>query len=137
MEPSVWERLRDSWLFQRRTSMGEVEVTAGTIVYGALVRTFVLVVGALSVAALWPDLWRHWWLVLFVLWGLVFYPAYRRWNEFTRQVRSLREELLCGSCRYFEETGQLCSLLDEHVRPDYIPCGGQSWEARDRWAEEP
>jgi len=130
------ERLYDIWLFQRRTAEGEPEVTAGTIVYGALVRALVVVGGSLTLSAFFPDLWRHWWLVLLVLWAVVFYPAYRRWSQFTHEVRQLKEEILCGSCRYFDETGQLCTLLDEHVRPDYIPCGGEAWEPRSEWEEE-
>ncbi len=135
MQPLLWERVRDVWLFQRRAQSGEVEVTAGTIVYGALIRAFLVIVGGLSLASFFPDFRRYWWLLLFTLWGMVFYPAYRRWSEFTRHVRQLKEELLCGSCRYFDETGQLCTLLDEHVRPDYIPCEGLAWEARREWEE--
>lgn len=135
MPTPLLDRVRDLWLFQRRTRTGEVEVTAGTIVYGAVVRAFLVVLGSLAVAGLVPDLWRYWWLVLLVLWGVVFYPAYRRWSAFTQEVRQLREELLCGSCRHFDETGQLCLLLDEHVRPEYIPCEGLSWEPRSEWEE--
>ncbi|MCS7177300.1 MAG: hypothetical protein NZ960_06790 [Candidatus Kapabacteria bacterium] len=131
MQTTLWERARDTWLFQRRAEDGAVEVTAGTIVYGAVVRAFAIVVGSLTLASLLPDVWRYWWIVLLALWAVVFYPAYRRWSQFTQEVRQLREELLCGSCCHFDETGQLCTLLDEHVRPDYIPCGGEAWEPCD------
>jgi hypothetical protein len=132
---TLWQKAQDAWLFRRRSESGEPEITAGTIVYGAVLRTLVLLLGTLALLGVMPDLWRYAWLVLLALWGVVVYPAYQRWREFSERVEQLKEELLCGSCRYFEETGQLCTLLDEHVRSDYIPCEGLSWEPRTEWDE--
>jgi len=67
-------------------------------------------------------------LSLAPLLGYVVYPAYAEFVGFSTDTKPLDEELLCSSCRHYNDSGQFCQLYDEHVRPDYIPCGGDDWE---------
>lgn len=107
--------------------LGSPRRTTGTIVFGALLRGFVVILAGFA-------LWHYAGVEvsvpvsLVLLWGYAVYPAYRQFVLFSEQSQRIEEELLCSSCRHFNRSGQHCQLYDEHVRPDYIPCDGLDWD---------
>jgi hypothetical protein len=104
-------------------------ITTGSIVLGALMRLTIVVL--LSWWAM--DIWRlqdYWSLFLLAIITLVMYPAYRQYTHFNDRITVLQESTLCGSCRHFDSTGQLCKLYDQHISTTHIPCEGQEWEPR-------
>lgn len=112
-------------------SEGEAEgiVTTGSIVWGILVRTAIIMILSLTLID-YLDLRYNWWIVLVVLWFLVAFPAYQKLKEFNNKANELEESTLCGTCKYFVKSSQLCSIYDEHISEDYIPCEGNDWEPR-------
>lgn len=102
-------------------------LTTGTIILGALLRTFaIMLIGFV--------LWRYAGveyslpISLALLWGYAVYPAYRQFVLFSNISQALEKEILCSRCRHYNRSGQYCQLYDEHVRADYVPCGGDDWE---------
>jgi len=106
---------------------GMPRLATGAIVFGGLIRT-------LLVMFLGFAIWYSWGIEysipisLVLLWGFAVYPAYRQFVVFSEHTHMVEQELLCSSCRHYNESGQFCQLYDEHVRPDSIPCGGDDWE---------
>jgi hypothetical protein len=106
---------------------GSPRLSMGTIVLGGLIRSFVVILAGFAI-------WYYGGIELSIplslalLWGYAVYPAYRQFVVFSNHTQALEEELLCSSCRHYNDSGQFCQLYDEHVRPDYIPCGGDDWE---------
>jgi glucan phosphoethanolaminetransferase (alkaline phosphatase superfamily) len=104
-------------------------VTFGSIVWGVLLRSFIVISAILLILD-----YLHYdvnvWVIIFALWLLVAYPAYKQYTKFNQRMKKFKEETLCGSCKYFNRDAQLCSIYDEHVSEDYIPCEGESWEPR-------
>ncbi|MBL7999798.1 MAG: hypothetical protein JNL32_14325 [Candidatus Kapabacteria bacterium] len=108
---------------------GQPRYTTGNIVSGALVRGFaVMIVGFL--------MWHYqgdqttWFITIVLLWGYVAYPAYRQYSIFNSHVEQLQITTLCGQCKHFNPTNQLCHIYDEHVSNTHIPCEGVDWEPR-------
>jgi len=104
-------------------------ITTGSIITGVLFRTAITIVLSLSLNDYF-DLRSNWWFVALILWFLVAFPAYNKYKEFNNATDDLLENTLCGKCRYFDPTSQLCTIYDEHITKDYIPCGGDSWEPK-------
>ena len=104
-------------------------ITAGSIISGVIFRTAAIMLLALSLNDIF-DLRANWWFVALFLWFLVAFPAYNKYKEFNKKSEDILENTLCGKCRYFDKTSQFCTILDEHVTEDYIPCGGEAWEPR-------
>jgi putative effector of murein hydrolase len=104
-------------------------ITTGSIITGVLFRTAIIIVLSLSLNDYF-DLRSNWWFVALILWFLVAFPAYNKYKEFNNATDDLLENTLCGKCRYFDPTSQLCTIYDEHITKDYIPCGGDSWEPK-------
>ena len=102
-------------------------VTTGSIVWGVLVRTALIIVLSLTLIDYF-DLRSNWWFILVLLWFIVAFPAYRKYKEFNDQTELMIEGIICGSCRHFIKSSQLCGIYDEHVTEDYIPCDGDNWE---------
>ena len=102
-------------------------VTTGSIVWGVLVRTVMIMVLSLTLID-YLDLRSNWWLILVLLWFIVAFPAYRKYKDFTDKTEEMIEGIICGSCRHLIKSSQLCGLYDEHVAEDYIPCDGDNWE---------
>lgn len=109
--------------FQKTTP----KITLGSIITQAILKTAILIIGIWFLFEQF-DLLGYWWIALFLIWFLVVYPAFRQYEKYQQFEASLREEILCASCRYYDPTGILCTLYDEHVSPHHIPCGGSSWE---------
>lgn len=129
------DRLMDIILV-RYTKQGEdnnynriPHITTGTIVFGALIRLFLLTLITWA-AVQFFELYDHWLLLFSIVMFTSFYPAYRQWEHFSARVEVMEETTLCGSCKHFDSSGQLCRPLDEHVSADHIPCEGLSWEPK-------
>ncbi|MEI6089363.1 MAG: hypothetical protein WCR42_02830 [bacterium] len=105
------------------------KVTFGSIVWGVLLRT-VIVVGVILLLLDYFHYDVNVWLIIFAIWLLAAYPAYKQYNKFNQRMKKFKEETLCGSCKYFNRDAQLCSIYDEHVSEEYIPCEGESWEPK-------
>lgn len=128
------EKILDLFMFREGTEE-ELDgtrtpiITTGSIVWGILLRTALIIfITFLFYEQL--NIRKYWWISLFILWFVAIYPGWRQFNIFKKRSEKLKEETLCGSCKYFDETGQLCRIYDEHISREYIPCGGQSWEPR-------
>ncbi|MDQ1265242.1 MAG: hypothetical protein QG635_392 [Bacteroidota bacterium] len=125
------EKIKDAFLFRE----GGIEdnrsnnpvVTTGSIVWGLLLRSSIIIF--LSIVIInYFQIYTYWWLVFFALWFFAAYPAWRQWQKFHSRMEDFTESTLCGSCRHFDKSSQLCRIYDEHVSVDYLPCGGDSWE---------
>lgn len=129
------DRLMDIFLV-RYTKQGEdnnfnrtPHITTGSIVFGALIRLFVLTLVSWGLIQNF-EMYDQWIIFFTVVMFVSFYPAYRQWEHFHARVTAMEETTLCGSCKHFDSSGQLCRPLDEHVSADHIPCEGQSWEPK-------
>lgn len=130
--PSTSEQMID--LFLLRTHQPEHDThlpyyTTGSIVAAALFRVSIIGVGGV-VATAYIDSNSLWYVVLFLIWGIGVYPAYRQYQEFNDRVDKISQDTLCGSCQHFDPTNQLCTILDEHIIDENPPCGGEAWEPR-------
>jgi hypothetical protein len=125
-EPRNWDSVQSPPDYEEE-QQPKVIFTTGSIVWGVMLRTALIIFLSIILFERF-GLYNYWWYVLFILWFLVAYPGYKHYQKFNEKIEDLQESTLCGSCKYFEPTGQLCTLLDEHVTQDYIPCEGQGWE---------
>lgn len=102
--------------------------TTGSIMAAAVLR--LVLVG--SIAWYFNDTYGSsgwWWTaVMFAAWGIGVFPAYLQYRRFNESVQRLQEGTLCGSCRHFNPTNQLCTILDVHVTSAEPPCEGEGWE---------
>lgn len=104
-------------------------VTTGSIVFGVIVRTaIIMIVGFYLVDYYYFR--GNWWVIALALWFLVAYPAYRRYNKFNKEIEEFSEDTLCGKCKYFDKSSKLCTIYDQHPTETFIPCDGESWEPR-------
>ena len=62
----------------------------------------------------------------------VLYPAYSEYVKFRENKVKKMEGTLCATCRHYDETAVLCMKYDKHPTPDYIPCGGNDWEPKQK-----
>lgn len=102
-------------------------VTTGSVVWGVLLRSAILIVASFVILDRF-QLREYWWMLLFAMWFLVFYPAYRQYQMYNKRIKDLEEDTLCGSCKHFDQSGQLCRLYDQHISRNHIPCEGNDWE---------
>jgi hypothetical protein len=105
---------------------GEI-VTTGSIVWGVLVRSGIILLLTLTLNDYFVFRYNLW-IILVLLWFVVAFPAYRKYKKFSDKTDEMMSGILCGSCRHFVKSSQLCGIYDEHVSEDYIPCEGDSWE---------
>jgi hypothetical protein len=101
--------------------------TTGSIVAAALLRVTIIGVASFVVSA-YAASSTVWWFAMIGLWGLGVYPAWLQYQRFHEKVEQIRSDTLCGKCRHFNATNQLCMILDEHVTTDEPPCEGEGWE---------
>lgn len=108
---------------------GSPRFTTGSIVSGALMRAMLTVMLGF---AIWYYVGSQLALLFsaIAIWGYVAYPAHRQYTIFNQHVEQLELNTLCGQCKHFNPTNQLCSVYDEHVSNDFIPCEGMDWEPR-------
>jgi hypothetical protein len=125
------DQLFDYLLLKRDTDSSSPlpQRTTGSIVSGALFRAFFVILLGFF---LWE--WRGdqttWFITIILLWGYVVYPAQRQYDVFNKEMDKMYEETLCGQCKHFNLTNQLCGVYDEHPTKEYIPCDGIDWEPR-------
>lgn len=130
--PSTSEQWIDLLLLRTSTpdyATHQPYYTTGSIVGAAIVRVALIGIGGI-VARQYIDGATLWYAVLFLMWALGAYPAYRQYQEFNQRIDRMSEDTLCGKCRHFDPTNQLCTILDEHVVDDAPPCEGEAWEPR-------
>ena len=129
---SILEKIKDIFMFREGGNTDNYltppTVTSGSILWGILFRSAVLIIIAI-VLILLLNKREFAWIALFVFWICVAYPAYRQYTVLNKRLEVLEEETLCGKCRYFIKESQLCSALDEHISKNNIPCDGNMWEA--------
>lgn len=102
-------------------------ITFGSLAWGIILRSFILIMLTFIFFINWEN--RQYWLVcLFLIWGLAIYPGWRQFQKFNKRIERISENTLCGSCKYFVSSSQLCRIYDEHISMNYIPCNGESWE---------
>jgi hypothetical protein len=133
-ETSRFERIIDIFMFREgseedaRGSMSPI-ITTGSVVWGILLRATIVIALSFIVFDRF-ELRQYWWTAALALWFFAVYPAWRQYQLFQKRVEKVSEETLCGSCKYFEQTSQLCKIYDEHITLNYIPCEGSNWEPR-------
>ncbi len=103
-------------------------VTTGSVVLGMIFRSAIIIILMFIFSEYFREMW---YLGVFIFWFFVAYPAYRQYNKFNKRMENFQEETLCGTCRHFNPSGQLCTIYDEHVSRNHIPCNGEAWEPRD------
>ncbi len=101
--------------------------TTGSILFGAMIR-FVFIIIITWMAVEYFGAFDYWMASILIVVGFVFYPAYRQYVLFNQRIDTLEKSTLCGQCKHFDPTGQLCKLYDEHVTLTHIPCNGEDWE---------
>jgi hypothetical protein len=104
--------------------------TTGSILSAAMIRVAIL--GLVSmVLGNYASATITWWFAMISIWGLGIYPAWMQYQRFNDAVEQIEDGSLCGACKHFNPTNQLCSVMDEHViRPDSPPCEGEGWDPR-------
>ncbi len=126
-----FKKILDLLMFREGTNdendLKEPVITTGSIVWGLLIRSAILIVLSFLLIDFF-DRREYWWFSLFFIWFFAAYPAYRQYTFYNQKIEEFKESTLCGSCKHFDQTGRLCRLYDEHVSKDYIPCEGDSWE---------
>lgn len=131
-----WEKIADLFMFREGSDednhSSEPNVTTGSVVWGLLMRMS-LIMAFSFFAVRYFDMRDFWWIALFLIWALAAYPAYRQYTSFTQRMENFSKQTLCGSCKHFDKTGQLCRIYDEHVSTEYVPCEGQSWEPNNEY----
>jgi hypothetical protein len=103
------------------------KITTGSVVWGVLSRSFILVIASFFVME-FLQFRQYWYIILFLIWAIAVYPGWRQYKHFQEKIEVIKDETLCGSCRNFEQTNQLCKIYDEHITKTYIPCEGNNWE---------
>jgi len=128
----ILEKIKDLFMFQQGSSIDNYisppSVTSGSILWGILLRSAVLIVCGL-VAILYFEKREFAYIVAFIFWFAVVYPAYKQYNILNVRLDDLENDTLCGKCKFFIKESQLCSTLDEHISKNNIPCEGNLWEA--------
>lgn len=119
----------DIFFFKEKEKGGNPVVTTGAIIWGSLLRTFLIIVISFFIVRKYM-LYEHIYVLIFVLWFFVALPAYKAYQSFNKEMDEFSESTLCGSCRYFEKSAQLCKIYDQHPTKDFVPCEGSSWELK-------
>lgn len=101
----------------------------GDIIYWTLIRL------AVSIPLIWilKDYFDNsmWWIsIVFILYGVVLFPAIRSYKKFEEQNKEILESSLCSSCKHFDKSAVLCIKYDKHPTNDYVPCEGLDWEPK-------
>lgn len=129
-QSSDGEKLLDLILMRAQepeSSGSQPYYTTGSIVAAALMRVAVIGVGTLILSA-YVTSSTVWWVAMVGLWALGVYPAWIQYQKFHERVDKIQHGTLCGACRHFNPTNQLCMVLDEHVVNENPPCEGEAWE---------
>jgi len=126
------EKLKHLFLFKDVTdddNHAEPVVTYGSIVWGVLLRSSLLIVGTMLLTYGYGQN-DVWYLSMFLIWLIALYPGWQQYQNYEKRIKKFTEDTLCGSCKNFNPDSQLCKLYDEHVSTNHIPCEGESWEPK-------
>lgn len=130
---STLEQIIDLFLLRINPPDHAVELpyyTTGSILAAALMRLTIIGAVAWGFNAKYAGSGWWWTAVMFATWGIGVYPAYLQYRKFNEAVSVLERDTLCGSCRYFNPSNQLCTILDVHVTSAEPPCEGEAWEPK-------
>lgn len=105
----------------------EPKITVGAIVFGALLRSALLILFSFF-GVEYLDMRGMWWITAFLIWFLAIYPAYKQYEQYQKRIANFQQDTLCGKCKHFEPSSQLCKILDVHVTRNEPPCEGELWE---------
>lgn len=101
----------------------------GQIIFWSLVR-FIIVL-TISYYLYDKFILPVWTLIsLFLIFGIVFFPAYVQYQNFIEENKEICENTLCASCRHFDKSAVNCMLYDEKPTLNYLPCDGKKWELK-------
>lgn len=128
-----WDKIIDLFNFKSvsKDYLGneQPQITIGSIVWGTLFRSFIIITLSFLVFE-YTDNYDNWWFALFVLWFFAAMPAYSAYTNFQKDIVDFSDSTLCGSCRNFDKSAQLCKIYDQHPTDDFIPCEGNDWEPK-------
>lgn len=122
-----FNKIIDLFFFKEKEKDNTPVITTGAIIWGTLLRSFLFIIISFFVIRKYM-LYDYIILFIFLLWFLVAMPAYKSYKDYNIDVDKFKDDTLCGSCRYFERSAQLCKILDQHPTRNHIPCEGLSWE---------
>ncbi len=132
---NILEKISDVFMF-RISSPEELDTekvpyyTPGSITWGIMLRTAIMVIiSVIGIGIYGGNKIAYSFLIL--IWIIAIYPGFRQFQEYYKNLEKITEETMCGSCRHFDETSQLCKIYDEHITKDYLPCQGENWELKD------
>ena len=129
----VHEKLLDYLMFREYNPNADRQsnpsITTGSIVYGLLLRSAIIIIFSMTITPM-LELYSYWWAFLLLFWLGAAYPAYRQFQFYSEKIDSLTEDTLCGKCKHFDASSQLCKIMDEHIGENYIPCGGEGFEPK-------
>lgn len=128
----IVEKLKFALLFKGVSdddNHNEPVVTHGTIIWGLILRSAIVVVVTIILLGQYRNN-DIWYLSLFLMWLFALYPGWTQYKKYENRIKKFKENTLCGSCRNFEETSQLCKIYDQHVSSNNIPCEGMDWEPK-------
>jgi hypothetical protein len=131
-EPTSTDKLIDLFLLRVREPDYVTDApyyTTGSIITAALMRMAIVVLAGYALRQV-ASATTTWTVMTFALWALVAWPAYNQYVRFNKTIDTIKHNTLCGVCRHFNPTNQLCTVLDEHVTSEAPPCDGLSWEPR-------
>lgn len=106
---------------------GTPKYTSGSIAWGIMLRTVLIVLIAVVSIEVF-DWGRGSSVFAIMIWIVAVYPGFQQYQQYFKKIDKISENTMCGTCKHFEGSGQLCKIYDEHVREDYMPCEGESWE---------
>jgi len=121
--------LLDLFFFKEKEKDNKPVITTGAIVWGTLLRSFILMIIAFFAVKKYM-LYDHIFLIIFIIWLFVAMPAYNAYKNFDKEMEEFQDTTLCGTCVHFEKSAQLCKIYDQHPTKEFVPCEGQSWEPK-------
>lgn len=131
-QPTPLEQFRDMFLLRVSPPDYAVEqpfYTTGSIASAALMRIVILIALGFVLRS-YATTTTTWTVTLFAIWALGIYPAWRQYSIFNAAVDAIVESTLCGTCRHFNPSNQVCHVLDVHITSSEPPCESLDWEPR-------
>lgn len=126
----IFSTLADLFMFQmyiEDEKDGTPKYTSGSIAWGIMLRTvLVVLIAVVSIEVF--DWGRGSSVFAILIWIIAVYPGFQQYQQYFKKIDDLSESTMCGTCKHFDAGSQLCKIYDEHVREDYMPCDGDSWE---------
>lgn len=124
-----FQKIIDLFFFKEKDTGDNAVITTGAIIWGTLLRSFILMVVSTILIRKYM-LYDYIYFLIFILWFFIAMPAYKAYQNFDKDMEDFTESTLCGTCRNFEKSAQLCKIYDQHPTKNFIPCDGLSWEPK-------